>query len=901
MALAMVLAMIVVPVVSGQPSQTVQSTQSATLDFSNPAAATNLPACSCINDVIQRVNALPLKRAQHNGLLWTLTHAGHRISKCQTVIAGRVMARFVTQTQRLVQIGSLNQAAAAALADCARSIRLCGLDCGGATNNQPPVALVKSLVLSADANCQANPPASQFDNGSYDPAGVIVSRTVTPAGPYPIGETAVTFTVVNNRGIATSVPTAVLVQDTAGPSASNFAPYFFVFIPPGQSGGTAIFPTPAVSASCGGVAAVSYVPPSGSFFPLGVTPVELIMVDGFGATNQISFNVVVLPNSGGGSGGGGSYFQPVALASAVTNAAGEYCQAVVTADQVDNHSFSPTGIIVSRIIQPAGPFAIGTTPVTLTVVDNHGLSNSTQTTVTILDQTPPTLLALPADIVVSLAAGQQSVAVQYPALSVTDTCSTVAGVNFTPPSGTAFRVGTNSVVGRVFNTAGLTNAATFRVIVQAAGTGANQPPVALAKPLVLSADADCQANPSAAAFDNGSFDPDGVIVNRVVTPPGPYPLGETVVTYTVIDNSGALDSVATTVRVKNTTGPSVSNFSPNFYVFVTPDQSNGTAIFPAPAVSDNCANVALVKFSPPSGSVFPVGVNPATLIVADDAGNTNRFSFNVVVLPITGGSGGGGGSILPPVAMARAVTNAADANCQAVVTAAQVDNHSFSPNPGGSIVSESVDPTGPFPVGSTTTVTLTVVDNLGQSNSAVTTVTVLDRTPPTILATPVDIKIAPELGQQSVVVNYPTLSVTDTCSSVTVSCTPPSGTTFGLGTNSVSCQVVSESGNTNSTSFHVVVTGVGIGGCDLPGLIQAVEAIPLIGSFNGGRQRSLILKLQKTQMEIKQKRYNSAYILLQSFVIICKTYRTVHILDSSTVQPLIDCAINLQQAIAPMK
>jgi len=900
MAVAMVLAMIVVPAVSGQPSQTVQSTQSATRDFISLDPATNLPACSCINDVIQHVNALPLKRTQHNGLLWTLTHAGYRISRCQVVIAGQRLKQFVTQTQRLVKIGSLNQATADALAVCARSIRLCGLDCTGSTSNSPPVALARPVVVSADASCQASPPASQFDNGSYDPTGVIVSRTVTPPGPYPIGETVVSYTVVNNHGIASSVSTTVLVQDTAGPRVSNFASYFFVFVPPGQSGGTAIFPTPTVSATCGGVAAVSFAPPSGSFFPLGVTPVELILVDGFGATNQITFNVVVLPNSGGGSGGGGSNLQPVAIASAVTNAAADDCQAVVTADQVDNHSFSPNGIIVSRIIQPTGPFPIGTTPVTLTVGDNHGLSNSTLTTVTVLDRTPPTLLVPPADIAVSLAAGQQVVAVHYPALSVTDRCSTVAGVSFTPPSGTAFRLGTNAVVGRVFNTAGNTNTVTFRVIVKAAGTGANQPPVALAKPLVLSADSDCQANPPAAAFDHGSFDPDGVIVNRVVTPPGPYSLGETVVTYTVIDNNGALDSVATTVRVKNTTGPSVNNFSPNFFVFVTPDQSSGTAIFPAPAVSGNCANVAWVSFAPPSGSVFPVGVNPATLIVADDAGNTNRFAFNVVVLPMTGG-GGGDGSVLPPVAMARAVTNAADANCQAVVTAAQVDNHSFSPNPGGSIVSESVDPTGPFPVGSTTTVTLTVVDNLGQSNSAVTTVTVLDRTPPTILTPPADIKIAPELGQQSVVVNYPTLSVTDTCSSVTVSCTPPSGTTFGLGTNSVNCQVVSESGNTNSTSFHVIVTAFGIGGCDLPGLIQAVEAIPLIGRFNLGRQRSMILKLKKTQVEIKQKRYKTVTILLGSFNIICKTYRTVRILDSPTIQPLIDCATTLQQAIAALR
>ena len=236
------------------------------------------------------------------------------------------------------------------------------------------------------------------------------------------------------------------------------------------------------------------------------------------------------------------------------------------------------------------------------------------------------------------------------------------------------------------------------------------------------------------------------------------------------------------------------------------------------------------------------------------------------------------------------------------MTVAQVDNHSFSPNPGGSIVSESITPAGPFPFGSTTPVTLTVVDNLGQSNSTVTTVTVLHLPPPTILSPPVDIAAMPPLGQKSVVVNYPTLSVTDVCSSagIGVSYQPPSGAVFGLGTNTVICQVYND-GGTNTTTFQVKVTAFDPNACDLPGLIQEVNAIPLLGSFNAGRQRTMVLKLEQAQLEIGQRYYTSAHYVLNSFVLICRTYQQVHILNALTTGPLIGCATNIQAAVDKLK
>ena len=52
-----------------------------------------------------------------------------------------------------------------------------------------------------------------------------------------------------------------------------------------------------------------------------------------------------------------------------------------------------------------------------------------------------------------------------------------------------------------------------------------------------------------------------------------------------------------------------------------------------------------------------------------------------------------------------------------------------------------------------------------------------------------------------------TLTATDNCqTNVEVTCTPASGSFFTLGTNTVTCVAVDESGNSNSCSFTVTVT-----------------------------------------------------------------------------------------------
>ena len=83
-----------------------------------------------------------------------------------------------------------------------------------------------------------------------------------------------------------------------------------------------------------------------------------------------------------------------------------------------------------------------------------------------------------------------------------------------------------------------------------------------------------------------------------------------------------------------------------------------------------------------------------------------------------------------PIAVCTPLTVPLGSNCMATVTAAQIGAGSSDPN--GDAITYSISPIGPFGVG-THSVTLTVTDIYGASNSCVSTLTVIDNESPKVL------------------------------------------------------------------------------------------------------------------------------------------------------------------------
>ena len=81
--------------------------------------------------------------------------------------------------------------------------------------NSAPSAVCQNLNLTADASCQANAVAADFDGGSSDPDGDNLTFSVSPVGPYGIGTTNVVLTVSDGTLSSTCNATVTVVDGTA--------------------------------------------------------------------------------------------------------------------------------------------------------------------------------------------------------------------------------------------------------------------------------------------------------------------------------------------------------------------------------------------------------------------------------------------------------------------------------------------------------------------------------------------------------------------------------------------------------------------------------------------------------------------------------------------------------------
>ena len=197
-------------------------------------------------------------------------------------------------------------------------------------------------------------------------------------------------------------------------------------------------------------------------------------------------------------------------------------------------------------------------------------------------------------------------------------------------------------------------------------------------------------------------------------------------------------------------------------------------------VSTNC--------SPSSGSTFGLGTTSVNCTATDAHGNTGSGSFSVTIQDTTPPSITVPGNITAPATSpsGAVVTFSASAS-DLVDTSVSV---SCSP-PSGSV----------FPVG-TTTVNCTATDDSGNQAQGSFTVTVQDTTPPTVNV-PGNIT-AEATSPAGAVVTFTATASDNVDVSPTVTCGPPSGSTFAIAVTTVSCTATDDSGNTSAAKTFTV-------------------------------------------------------------------------------------------------
>jgi len=528
---------------------------------------------------------------------------------------------------------------------------------------------------------------------------------------------------------------------------------------------------------CGSPVTYTYNIPSGSFFLIGTTAVNVTATDVSGNVSTGSFNVVVVDN------------QPPSITAPAnvtvnTNPGVNYATGVVlgTATVADN---SGSGVAITN--NAPTQFSLGQTTVTWTATDAAGNSATATQIVTVVDAELPTITAPPTVTVVTNNNQPFASGVNLGTATATDNSGSVLVTN---NALVQYPMGTTTVTWTATDAAGNVATATQLVIVQD-----KQAPV-LSGPSNKVVNTNAGANyatgvnlGTASATDNS-----GGPVTISNNAPAQYQLGANNVTWTATDASGNTTSVVQVITVVDAEPPVITGVN-NIVVNAAPGTNTATVgSLGNPLATDNVQLVSLTNNA--TGTIYSIGTTSIIWTAIDAAGNRNTAVQLVIVKDITA-----------PVL--QGVPANATANCGTIPSAGNVtatDNYDTQVTV--QLTESSNRGTNPALANYYNyiiTRTWTATDAAGNSTSETRTVTVSDTQAP-VFAQPLNIAANSSAAICGATVNY-TVNATDACGSpITYTYSQASGTVFPVGVTTVTVTATDASGNSISRSFTVTIT-----------------------------------------------------------------------------------------------
>ncbi len=195
-----------------------------------------------------------------------------------------------------------------------------------------------------------------------------------------------------------------------------------------------------------------------------------------------------------------------------------------------------------------------------------------------------------------------------------------------------------------------------------------------------------------------------------------FPIGITTVTWTATDASGNTATANQTVTIRDTQVPTITAPA-NVNVSSNTDSCYATNVTLGNATAtDNCTNITVSNNAP---ETFPIGITTVIWTATDASGNTATTTQTVIVtdkeVPVVNST--------PTVSLCYAAngnysipTATAADNCNIGTITYQITGATTR-------IGNGLDASGNFNVG-TSTITWTVTDNTGNSNTTVTTVSI---------------------------------------------------------------------------------------------------------------------------------------------------------------------------------
>ena len=464
---------------------------------------------------------------------------------------------------------------------------------------------------------------------------------------------------------------------------------------------------------------------------------------------------------------------PADSTAEATSAAG----AVVTYSASANDAVD--GPVAPSCAPPSGAtFPAGQTTVSCTATDAAGNTSSGTFKVTVVDTTAPAVSVPGAITAEATSAAGRAVAFSASALDAVDGA---LAATCTPSSGAVFPLGATTVSCTATDGAGNTGAASFAVTVQDT-TGPQ-----LTLPSGVAAEATGPDGAAATWTATATDAVDGAVAVSCDPAAGAtFPLGATTVTCSATDDAGNQSTGSFDVTVADTTAPDLD--LPTGIVAEATGPGGAVVTFSAEA-ADAVAGAVAADCEPPSGGTFAIATTGVSCSARDGAGNTATGGFDVTVRDTTPPS------LVAPDGLSAEATSAGGAAVTFAVSASDVVD--------GTVGVTCSTPSGStFPLGRTE-VTCTATDEAGNTGRATFPVDVVDTTAPG-LSVPAAVVV--EAASAAGATAGWDASATDLVDGpVTPVCTPPSGTSFAIGTTTVECTATDEAGNQAAASFPVTV------------------------------------------------------------------------------------------------
>jgi gliding motility-associated-like protein len=455
-------------------------------------------------------------------------------------------------------------------------------------------------------------------------AEIVMTQGLASGEFFPVGETFVEYQITDSHGNITLCDFTVTVLDTQLPVFEEAVVISYEQVE-GECESIVTFNIPVGSDNCPGAVTTQIDGTgltTGDVFPVGITTLTYQVVDSSGNVTLLDVVIDVLDTE-----------DPLLMScpeDMVLSADSGICGAttgLIPPVAIDNCGS------VTMIHDAPAIFPIGTTTVTWTISDQAGNTQICTLEVSVTDDEAP-ILDCPVDVTVAAAWGDCETDVTVVPMVATDNCDidqVINDFNGTDNASGIYPLGITTVNWTVTDVNGNVSICQTTVTVNTSGAPQmdctddieveNDEDICEAFVLVAQPILEYECGIVEVINDfNGSTDADGI-----------YPVGTTVVTWTVTDISGNSSQCSTSVTVLDNQAPTIA-CQEDIAISNDSGLCGAYVSYNIPEAWDNCGIAGLVMtVGVESGGLFNDGTTQVTYVVTDIHGNSSTCSFEVTV------------------------------------------------------------------------------------------------------------------------------------------------------------------------------------------------------------------------------------------------------------------------------